>query len=83
MYSFINQQWKNYLNCSSLPDIKRESDINTYLLLWEEEKLQFEDIPSLTPLYNQIPNADTVLTFLNIASIAVGILSRGIIARRK
>jgi hypothetical protein len=59
MYSFT-KQWQNYLKCTALPDIKRESDINTYLLLWEEEKLQFEDIPTLAPLYNQIPNADTV-----------------------
>jgi hypothetical protein len=58
-YNYINQ-WKIYLDCSLLPDIKRESDINTYLLLWAEEKLQFEEIPTLNPLYNQIPNADTV-----------------------
>jgi hypothetical protein len=30
-------------------------------MLWEEERLQFEEVPSLNSLYNQIPNAELLL----------------------
>ncbi|KAJ2995480.1 hypothetical protein HDV02_000765 [Globomyces sp. JEL0801] len=57
---FFNQ-WEKYLECSILPSPKCERDLNTYLMLWAEEKLIFEDVPSLTPLYSQLPNGQILL----------------------
>lgn len=42
-----------------------ESDLNTYLMLWEEEELVFDEIPSLNTLSNQLPNAKALLENLH------------------
>jgi hypothetical protein len=34
-------------------------------MLWEEEELVFDDCPSLNTLYNQLPNAKTLLEYLH------------------
>jgi uncharacterized membrane protein len=40
--------------------VKVESDLNTYLQLWEEEELRFDEIPSLNTLYIQLITAQEV-----------------------
>jgi Cancer susceptibility candidate 1 N-terminus len=59
---FLNEmEWKDYLKCKVLPNPKSERDLNTFLILWEEEKLVFDNIPSLTSLYDQLPTCTSLL----------------------
>jgi Cancer susceptibility candidate 1 N-terminus len=56
--------WNNYVACEPLPNPKIESDVNTYLALWEEEPISLKEEPSIEPLLLQIPLADTLLAQL-------------------
>ncbi|KAJ3366849.1 Protein casc1 [Kappamyces sp. JEL0680] len=63
-------QWSRFLECSLLPSPKIERDLNTYLMLWADEPLEFDDIPSLTTMYRQLPNAIQLLQQLEIEKAA-------------
>ncbi|KAJ8325166.1 hypothetical protein O5D80_006120 [Batrachochytrium dendrobatidis] len=60
----MEAEWKQFMDCETLPQPKSERDVNTYLGLWAEEKISVEEEPSLTPLFNQLPNAETLLAQL-------------------
>lgn len=59
-------QWKEYLKCSNLPNPKIEQDLNTFLMLWKDEKLVFDDLPSLNTLYDQLPAGVKLMEELQI-----------------
>eukprot|EP00842_Homolaphlyctis_polyrhiza_P006463 jgi/Hompol1/6818/HPOL_003796-RA len=53
-------QWAKFMQCDILPSPKSEREVNTYLGLWAEEAIHVEEEPSLTPLFNQLPNAESL-----------------------
>lgn len=53
-------QWKQLTECSTLPNPKLESEINTYLFLLADDSIIGENGPTLKLLVQQIPDADNV-----------------------
>nr|KAJ3420075.1 hypothetical protein HK105_006145 [Polyrhizophydium stewartii] len=53
-------EWKRFMECETLPPPQSERDVNTYLSLWAEEKINVEEEPSLVPLFNQLPSAESL-----------------------
>ncbi|KAJ1343174.1 hypothetical protein BSLG_002200 [Batrachochytrium salamandrivorans] len=56
--------WTRFIECHTLPRPKCERDVHTHLSLWKEERIDVENEPSLTSLFNQLPNADALLNQL-------------------
>lgn len=55
------KDWANYVACGSLPNPKIESDVNTYLALWEEEHVAIKEEPSLECINSEIAMVGTLL----------------------
>lgn len=53
----LTLQWNRYLECSILPSPKLEADLNTYLMLWDQELLEFESPPSTSSITSKLPAA--------------------------
>ncbi|KAJ3314544.1 Protein casc1 [Boothiomyces sp. JEL0838] len=57
--------WNKYLECSRLPSTKIERDVNTYILLWEQEPVILEDLQqSMDLLMTQLPGARELVSLL-------------------
>ncbi|KAJ3275655.1 Protein casc1 [Terramyces sp. JEL0728] len=57
--------WNKYLECSKLPSTKIERDVNTYILLWEQEPVVLEDLQqSMDLLLTQLPTARELVLLL-------------------
>jgi hypothetical protein len=62
----LESEWNQYLECSDLPNPKSERDLNTFLILWGDEKLVFDHIPSLNTLYKQLPTCSRLMEKLEL-----------------
>ncbi|KAJ3324256.1 Protein casc1 [Boothiomyces sp. JEL0866] len=57
--------WNKYLECSKLPSTQIERDVNTYILLWEQEPVVLEDLQqSMDLLMSQLPTARELVSLL-------------------
>ncbi|TPX57393.1 hypothetical protein PhCBS80983_g03887 [Powellomyces hirtus] len=52
------RELESYLECRKMPNPKNERDLNTYLIQWAKETPEEEAVPSLLPLFIELPPAE-------------------------
>ncbi|KAJ3414590.1 Protein casc1 [Chytridiales sp. JEL 0842] len=67
----LENDWKKFLECSTIPDPLDEREVNTYLTLLSEETLGGDDEASVQPLLSILPNAEKLCNDIFQAMTAV------------